>query len=123
MIEVCSEKLPSAEKRDPRQWLYAAVLHGEDGLAIDQSLYFLLPYRKLAMPTPSIKITKGNDGLLEVSSPVFAHAVHTEDHGHELISDNWFDLLPGIPARVRVAAGHDPESIRLQAVMPALERQ
>ena len=123
MLEAGSEKLPTAEQRDPKQWLYAAVLHGEDGVAIDQSLYFPLPYRKLAMPTPSIKITKGSDRLLEISSPVFAHGVHVEDHGHELISDNWFDLLPGIPARVRVAAGHDPESIRLQAVMPALESQ
>ena len=32
-------------------------------------------------------------------------AVHAEDHGHELLSDNWFDLLPGVPVRVRLAHG------------------
>jgi len=30
-----------------------------------------------------------------------------EDHGRELLSDNWFDLLPGVPVRVYVT---DPQA-------------
>ena len=123
MLEVGSEKVPAADQRDPRQWLYAAITRDHDGLATDQSVCILLPYRKLAMPTPQIKVSPLGDGVLEISSPVFAHAVHVEDHGHELISDNWFDLLPRVPARVRVAGGHDPKAIHLEAVMPELEKQ
>jgi beta-mannosidase len=123
MLEVGAEQAPAAEQCDPRQWLYAAVLRGKDDAAIDQSLCLLLPYRKLAMPDPQIKITRVGKDVLEVSSAVFAHAVHTEDHGHELVSDNWFDLPPGVPVRVRVAAGQDPNSIHFQAVMPVPEKQ
>ena len=72
---------------------------------------------KAGRRTPQIKVTPTADGCLEVSSPVFVHAVHTEDHGHELISDNWFDLLPGVPVRVRLAPGNTAESIHFEAVM------
>ena len=51
-------------------------------------------------------------GALEISSPVFAHGVHVEDHGREVVSDNWFDLLPGVPKRVRVAGGRDAAALR-----------
>ena len=40
------------------------------------------------------------NGALEVSSPVYCHGVHVEDDGHALISDNWFDLLPGVAVRL-----------------------
>jgi beta-mannosidase len=123
MLEVGGGRVPSAGQRDPRRWLYAAVLRGEDGNSTDQSVCILLPYRKLALQTPRMKVTRIGDDTLEISSQVFAHAVHVEDHGHELISDNWFDLLPGVPMRVRVAAGHDPQAIDLEAVMPELEKQ
>jgi hypothetical protein len=44
-------------------------------------------------------------GAVEIVSPVYGHGVHLEDHGHEVLSDNYFDLLPEVPVRVRVAAG------------------
>jgi hypothetical protein len=34
----------------------------------------------------------------------------------ELISDNWFDLLPGVTVQVRLAAGCKAESIHFEAV-------
>jgi beta-mannosidase len=116
MVEVASDKLLPPEERDPSQWLYAAVLRGKGGLAVDQSVWTLVPYRKLTWSAPRIKVTPSVDDSMDVSSPVFAHAVHTEDHGHEVISDNWFDLLPGVPVRVRIAPGYKPESIHLEAV-------
>jgi beta-mannosidase len=122
MLEVGSEAIPTAQQRDPRQWIYAAVLRDSNAVATDHSICVLLPYRKLALQMPRIEVKRTGDNALEVSSPVFAHAVHVEDHGHELISDNWFDLLPGVPTHVNVAAGHDPDAIRLEAVMPELEK-
>ncbi|MCL5096658.1 MAG: hypothetical protein M1608_03835, partial [Candidatus Omnitrophica bacterium] len=116
MVEVASAKTPTASERDPRQWLYAAVLRGRDGVAMDQSVWLERPYRELALEKPAIKAVPIADNWLEISSPVFAHAVHTEDHGHEVLSDNWFDLLPGVPVRVRLAPGIEPASIHFKTL-------
>lgn len=117
MIEVASEKMLSSKEKDPAEWLYASVLR-KDGMPVDQSIWLLEPYRKLQAKPPQIKVVLCDDGSLEISSPVYAHGVHAEDHGHELISNNWFDLLPGVPVRVRVdlTSGIKPESIHLEAV-------
>ena len=131
MVEVAAMPIPcgapasageaGAEARDPRDWLAAAVLRQCDGVPIDQSLWPLLPHRELALATPEIKLTPLPDGWLEISSPVFCHAAHTEDHGHELLSDNWLDLLPDVSVRVRVAAGVDPAGLRMEAIGPAAD--
>lgn len=105
VVEVASEPVPPAAERDPQQWLYAAVLSGPDGVPCDQSVLTFAPHRELALAAPEIRVTPLADGWLEVASPVFCHAVHAEDHGRELLSDNWFDLLPGVPVRVRLAPG------------------
>jgi beta-mannosidase len=117
MIEVDSEKIPSSKEKDPAQWLYASVLRSSD-MPVDQSVWLLEPFRKLEIKPPQIKAVVCDDGSLELSSPVYAHGVHVEDHGHELISNNWFDLLPDVPVRVRVnlASGIDPKSIQFEAV-------
>jgi beta-mannosidase len=103
MLEVASALLLAGEQRDPRRWLYAAVLRGEDGVARDQSLWTLRPHRELVLSTPEIRVVPMAGGGLEVSSPVYCHGVHVEDHGHELISDNWFDLLPGVSVHLQVS--------------------
>lgn len=94
-----------AAGRDSRHWLYAAVLLDGEGRPFDQSLLIFVPFRELAVARPDIKVKSLPGGALEVSSPVYCHAVHAEDHGHELLSDNWFDLLPGVPVQVRLAEG------------------
>jgi beta-mannosidase len=96
MLQVATAALPAVEPRDPRRWLYAAVLRGEDGAARDQSIWTLRPHRELALSTPEIHVMPLPGGEIEVSSPVYCHGVHVEDHGHALLSDNWFDLLPGV---------------------------
>ncbi len=100
MLQVATAPLPEGEQRDPRRWLYAAVLRGPDGVARDQSIWTLRPHRELALSTPEIRAVPLAGGGLEVSSPVYCHGVHVEDHGHALISDNWFDLLPGVAIRL-----------------------
>jgi beta-mannosidase len=117
MKEIARAKVPPTEQRNPREWLYAAVLRNQDGSLRDQSVWLLETHRKLALTTPQIKVTPCGDDCVELSSPVFAHAVHTEDHGRELTSDNWFDLLPGVPVRVRIPAKVKSDSISWKAVM------
>ncbi|MDD5705868.1 MAG: hypothetical protein PHR35_08075 [Kiritimatiellae bacterium] len=111
MVEVNTAPLPADNSRDSRQWLYAAVLRDDGGVAVDHSLLTLLPYRELdTVANPAIEVKPAGRGVVEVISPVFCHAVHVEDHGHALLSDNWFDLLPGVPVKVRLvdASRHIP---------------
>jgi beta-mannosidase len=105
MLELNAAPLPNEEGRDPRQWLYAAVLYQQDGTAADHSIWLLRAHRELALATPAIEVRERAGGWLEISSPVYCHAVHVEDHGRALISDNWFDLLPGVPKLVQRVAG------------------
>ena len=116
MLEIAAVQLESHEARDPSLWLYAAVLLREDGSAVDQSIWTLRPHRELALATPEIKVTQKSKDWLEISCEVFCHGVHIEDHGREVISDNWFDLLPGVPHQVKITAGSQPEQIKFTAI-------
>jgi beta-mannosidase len=78
MIEVAAEKVLSSKEREPSEWLYASVLR-QDGVAVDQSVWLLEPYRKLTVSPPQIKVVACGEDCLEVSSPVYAHAVHVEE--------------------------------------------
>jgi beta-mannosidase len=108
MVEVARAPLPA--DLAPEAWIYGAVLAG-DGFAGDQATWLRAPVRELALADPALTVTPV-DGGVEVSSPVFCHAVHGEDGGHGVFSDNWFDLLPGVPRRI---LGAVPE---LTAVVP-----
>lgn len=114
MVEVTSTALHRPD-RDPRRWLYAAVLRDDAGRSIDQSIWTLAPHRELALAEPRIETSDVGDGWLEVSSPVYCHAVHVEDHGRELLSDNWFDLLPGVPVRLRIRDGQAAREVTFEA--------
>ena len=118
VLEITPGKSPTARQRDPREWFYAAVLRDSDGRFADHSTCLLAAYRELRLTTPQIRVVQLAEGWLEVSSSVFVHGVHAEDHGRELISDNWFDLLPGVPVGLRLAAEVKPETVHLEAVMP-----
>jgi hypothetical protein len=69
------------------------------------------------MAKPLLSTTVQN-GVLEVSSPVYCHGVHLEDEGHEVITDNYFELLPGIPRRVSITTPTPSGTYPLAAVMP-----
>lgn len=116
MRELGADTIPAAEKKVPAEWVYAAVLRGADGIASDQSIWTLAPFRQMAVAKPAIKIVPLSDGWLEVSSTVFAHGVHVQDHGREVISDNWFDLLPDLPVRVHLAPGATAGALHLEAI-------
>ena len=114
MLELYRE--PITNRRDPRQWLYAAVLYPGQGTELDHSIWLMRPHRELALAYPEIQVTPLEDSWMEVSSPVYCHAVHTEDHGRELIDDNWFDLLPGVAKRLHLSEQARSEDITFSAV-------
>ncbi len=121
MLEV--SRALAADRRDPLHWLYAAVLYSEQNAVMDSSICTLLPHRELGLSSPQIKVSQQKDGWLEVSSPVYCHGVHTEDHGHEVVSDNWFDLLPGVPKRIKVAGGYPPGQIEFSTVVGKIKKR
>ena len=96
--EAGAERIPSRRELDPRVWVYGAVLQA-DGLARDQSVWPLLPHRELIIPAPEIRVSpKGKSW--EVLSPTYCHGVYCNDHGRAVLTDNYFDLLPGVPVTI-----------------------
>jgi hypothetical protein len=47
--------------------------------------------------------------------------VHFEDHGREVLSDNWFDLLPGVAKRLRIVQDAPLEGIAFEATTGMLK--
>lgn len=117
MVEVARERIPDAEELDPREWIYGAVLRG-DTFEQDACNWPLLPHRKLALPEPQIRVSQEGDGW-EVLSPVYCHGVHVADHDQPPLSDNYFDLLPGVPRTVRLTQGATVSQTDLRAVIHA----
>jgi Ig-fold domain len=113
---VTSVPFPSESERNPKEWLYAAVLTGE-GFPEDQAIWLFAPHRALALAKPEISITARN-GALEVSSAVYCHGVHLEDEGHEVLTDNYFELIPGVSHRVPITVPVASGNYALTAVMP-----
>ncbi|MHB9133818.1 MAG: glycoside hydrolase family 2 protein [Armatimonadota bacterium] len=111
MVEIA--RVAIQESLSPREWIYGAILTG-DGFPADQAVWLMAPYRELALSASNLSIT-ARDNALEIVSPVFCHAIHIDDGGHEVLSDNYFDLLPGIP---RIITEKSPMSQSLQAVLP-----
>jgi beta-mannosidase len=108
MIEVARETC----RLDPQAWVYAALLSGD---VEDQASYLLRPPRDLRLPEPVIRVeVDGRDICL--SSHVYCHAVFAEDGGRGLLSDNYFDLLPGVPKRIRYTGDGDPRLLHFRPV-------
>jgi beta-mannosidase len=118
MLEVAAGPVMAPVAHDPHAWLYAAVLRGEDAVAFDQSVWTLAPHRELVVPPPDIRVKARAEGEFEIRSEAYCHAVHVEDHGRALLSDNWFDLLPGVPVCVRRVAETPATELRFEAVTP-----
>jgi hypothetical protein len=119
MTEVATAAVAGETTRNTGEWVYAAVLRRSDGCLVDQSILALHPYRQMALQKPAIKVSQRPDGSLEISGAMLCHAVYAEDHGRELISDNWFDLLPGVPVILKLVGGRTIEDVALEAYQPA----
>ena len=116
MVELARVSLPSAAERDPGKWIYAATIKGRD-FPNDQAIWLLAPHRQLAMSKPRIA-TAIRDGTLEVSSPMYCHAVHCDENHEEALADDYFDLLPNVPRRIPILDATLVTNLQLTAVMP-----
>jgi beta-mannosidase len=116
MVEIANIAVPSKAERDPREWAYAATLTGK-GFPESQAVWLMAPHRELALAKPEFTAIV-HDGVLEVSSRVYCHGVHLEDSGHEVLADNYFDLLPGIPLRIPITTPTKSGAYPLKAVKP-----
>jgi len=115
MIEAGREAIPAKKTQDPQEWIYAAYLVG-DRIEMSPSIWALLPHRQLAIAEPGIRTTmKGH--RIELTSHVYCHAVHVDDGGQCLLSDNYFDLLPGIPKSIECRAAKLPKKLNFRAVV------
>ncbi|MCE9616256.1 MAG: hypothetical protein K8T26_18440 [Lentisphaerae bacterium] len=115
MVEAAREPIPTAKQQDPRDWIYAATLAGQ-GIEQAPSSLLLRPWRELTLSPPDIRVAvRGH--TVTLTSPVYCHGVHAEDHGRAVYTDNYFDLLPGVPKSIGVL---DPARARFhfRAVQP-----
>ena len=116
MIEIAREPIPPARDLDPKSWIYAAYLEGA-GLEQAPSVWTLVPYRQLNWSRADIRVSVSGREIMLVS-PAFCHGVHAEDGGREVFSDNYFDLLPGVPVVVRRLDGKRAQGVRFRPAMP-----
>ena len=72
-----------------------AVL-SKDGQMISQHRLFVERFKDLKFVEPKIELSVKN-GMLTLSSKVFAWGVCLDVDGEQPLVDNCFDLLPGIP--------------------------
>ena len=115
MVEVRREAIPAKKRMHPREWIFAAYLTGE-GVETCPSIWTLLPYRQLATSEPEITtVVKGD--IIELVSDLYCHAVHVDDDGRRLLSDNYFDLLPGVPKKVNWLAHGIPKKLRFRSIV------
>jgi len=121
MVEVRRDPLPALTSPDRGQWLYAAVLTGEE-ISADQAIWLLAPHRELDLAPPALSTSVVGRHLV-IESPVYCHGVHFEDGGREVLADNYFDLLPGIPRRIAITKPTPSGAYPFRAVLPLSERR
>ncbi|RLD09791.1 MAG: hypothetical protein DRI44_07670, partial [Chlamydiae bacterium] len=109
MLEIEREIITGKKKLNPREWIYAAYLtHGNTILS--SSVWLLVPYRELRLPESDIRVTiKGKK--IQLISKTYCHGVHFKDRGKAVLSDNYFDLLPGIPKSITYLKSKVPKRI------------
>ncbi len=113
VLEAPAERVPSKPVRDR---LYTARLEG-DGLDTDASTWFGAPFRELALAPPELRVRTAGRRIILTSS-VYCHGVHADDGGRGILSDNYFDLLPGVPRTIERLDGKPAKALRFTVVMP-----
>lgn len=91
-------RIPLPGSLNTTEWVFGAILEGSHS---DTALLRLHVWREMAGPKPNLRL-KFEPGALTVESNVYAHGVHLSDSGKAVLSDNYFDLLPGRPKRIAV---------------------
>jgi hypothetical protein len=108
MVELARSPIPDPAVMPHEEWLYAAWAEGA-GLESAPCIWTLLPHRRLrTVRAPIDARVEGRRIVLTASA--YAHAVGHDGEGGPLLSDNWFDLLPGLPKTI-VCLGASPDAI------------
>ena len=115
MVEIGRAAIDPA-KRDPRDWVYAATMTGP-GIEDDHSIWKLVPCRELRLTPAKLMLVVSGDSMV-VSSNRFCAGVHCPEESGVELSDDYFDLLPGVPHVVRIVKRPPDGRLQLVASMP-----
>jgi beta-mannosidase len=115
MVEAARSPIPESSAMPHEEWLYAAWAEGE-GMEPLPSIWTLLPHRRLRTVEPQLDVHR-EDGRITLTSSAYAHAVGHDDDGGSCLSDDWFDLLPGLPKTI-VCNGANPDAVRFMYARP-----
>lgn len=104
-------RFPRTEWRDPHSEIAAAML-SVNGNLIARARLILPTYVELtwAPATPRIELTAG---IATFSSDTFAWGVCLDLNGERQLSDNFFDIYPGVPYRIPWLEQSAPRILRL----------
>ncbi len=100
MRELARERIPASDALDLTEWIYTVFFGGALADAAP-SVWQGVPHRELKTVQPTITVTV-KDEELTLRSDMYAHGVHVDDAGQGVLSDNYFDLLPGVPKALRI---------------------
>jgi beta-mannosidase len=95
MVELLRSPIAPTEERPHDAWIFATWVEG-DGIETAPSIWTLLPHRQLKTSDPRLRI-ETDGSRITLTAAAYAHAVGHDDQGQGLFSDNWFDLVPGLP--------------------------
>ncbi|MCC6680466.1 MAG: hypothetical protein IT445_06135 [Phycisphaeraceae bacterium] len=113
MKEIARDRIPASADRSPHEWIYTVFIEA-DGIETIPCVWNLCPYRELDLADPTIEcVVRGSK--ITVTSDTYAHGVHYQDDGERILSDNYFDLLPGLPKVIK-CAGDVPADLIFHAI-------
>ena len=99
--------------RDPRRIVLAGELLRADGSLEDSRTHYFAPGRELMLEVPDIRVTaEETDGgtLLTLHARSLARYVWLSAEAEGVFTDNFFDLVPGIPKTVAFLARGGPDA-------------
>jgi len=115
MVEVARERVRGCSPWAPLECVYAAWLMGE-GFETVPSIWKPAAHRQLRIFRPNLRVAVKGRGI-ELLSDVYCHGVHYPDGGRQMFSDNYFDLLPGIPKTIECVAPGIPKKLHFCALL------
>ena len=115
MVQIGSEAIPSHKVLNHREWIYVAYLTG-GGTELSPSIWLLMPHRELEIPNSDIRIT-ARGRTIHLISKTYCHGVHFRDNGKAIFSDNYFDLLPGVPKSITCLVSKVPGKLQFYSIV------